>query len=659
MVRYLMATAAALALAPSAHAANEAAAKFGAREGVLQMSLSPDGTHVAIIAPAKGRGAILSIADLVKGGMPKAILNSSGDPDRLTDCHWASDTRLICRVHIVIPGSQSAKALNFTRLVSINSDGSGVRQLTVDTNSRSLDIIQDGGGVIDWLADGASGKVLMTRTFVPEESTGTRLSQDKEGLGVDQVDPVSGSRRTIVQPNREAVEFITDGHGAVRLMGVQPRNDSGYVSDHIDYVYRLPDNNNWKPLSTLKLNEGSSGGFNPYAVDQDLNVVYGFDGKDGRRALYSITLDGMLKRSLVLARPDVDVDGLIRIGRQNRVVGATFVTDRRESEFFDAELNKLRQSLGKALPGKPLVTFIDASADERTLLLFAGGDTDAGHYYIYHKDKRTLEDVMLARPQLENVKLASVKSITFPAADGTPIPGYLTLPPGSDGKNIPAIVMPHGGPGARDEWGFDWLAQYFAARGFAVLQPNFRGSTGYGDAWFQKNGFQSWRTAIGDVNDAGRWLNAQGIAASGKLAIVGWSYGGYAALQSAVLDPELFKAIVAIAPVTDLEALRAEARDFTNFRLVDAFIGKGPHVTQGSPASNAARIKAPVLLFHGDRDTNVGIRQSKLMVGKLKDAGGKVELVEFRGLDHQLDDDTARTAMLDKADTFLRQSLGL
>lgn len=659
MVRYLLATVAAVALTPSAYAANEVAAKFGVREGVQQMSLSPDGTKVAIISPVKGRGAALLIGDLVKGGQPKPILHSTGDPDRLTDCHWASDTRLICRVHMVIPGTQTVKALNFTRVVAINSDGSGIRQLTVDTNGRSLGIVQDGGVVIDWLADGTSGKVLMTRVFVPEESTGTRLSQTKEGLGVEQVDPVKNEHRIIVQPNRAAAEYITDGHGTVRVMGMQSSNSSGYDKDHIDYRYRLAGSDGWKPLGTLKLNAGSDSGFNPYAVDRDLNVVYGFDGKDGRRALFSISLDGTLKRDLVLARPDVDVDGLIRVGRQNRVVGATFVTDRRESEFFDPELRKLRVSLGKALPGKPLVTFIDASADERTLLLVAGGDTNAGHYYVYHKDKRALEDVMPARPELEKVTLAAVKPITFPAADGTSIPGYLTLPPGSDGKNIPAIVMPHGGPGARDEWGFDWLAQYFAARGFAVLQPNFRGSTGYGDAWFQKNGFQSWRTAIGDVNDAGRWLSSQGIAAPGKLAIVGWSYGGYAALQSAVLDSSLFKAIVAIAPVTDLEALRLEAHDFTNFALVDAFIGKGPHVSQGSPARNAGRIKAPVLLFHGDLDTNVGIRQSRLMVEKLKDAGGKVELVEFHGLDHQLDDDIARTAMLDKADLFLRQSLGL
>ncbi|RRB42952.1 alpha/beta hydrolase family protein, partial [Escherichia coli] len=105
------------------------------------------------------------------------------------------------------------------------------------------------------------------------------------------------------------------------------------------------------------------------------------------------------------------------------------------------------------------------------------------------------------------------------AADGTQIPAYLTLPPGSTGKNLPTIVMPHGGPEARDEWNFDWLSQFFANRGYAVLQPHYRGSTGYGIAWFKENGFKSWRTAIGDVNDSGRWLIKQGIADPAKLAI--------------------------------------------------------------------------------------------------------------------------------------------
>lgn len=219
--------------------------------------------------------------------------------------------------------------------------------------------------------------------------------------------------------------------------------------------------------------------------------------------------------------------------------------------------------------------------------------------------------------------------------------------------------MPHGGPSARDEWGFDWLAQYFANRGYAVLQPNFRGSAGYGNDWFQTNGFQSWNVAIGDVNDAGRWLISEGIADPSRLAVVGWSYGGYAALQSGVVDPDLYKAVVAIAPVADLGDWRDEFRRFTNAAVMRDYVGTGPHIAAGSPARHAEAIKAPVLLFHGEMDRNVSVRQSRLMRDRLRDAGKRVELVEFSGLDHQLQDSEARVRMLRRSDEFLRQALGI
>jgi dipeptidyl aminopeptidase/acylaminoacyl peptidase len=239
------------------------------------------------------------------------------------------------------------------------------------------------------------------------------------------------------------------------------------------------------------------------------------------------------------------------------------------------------------------------------------------------------------------------------------VPGYLTLPPGvDDPKGLPAIVLPHGGPGDRDEWGFDWLSQYYASRGFAVLQPNFRGSTGYGEAWLHRNGFRSWRIAIGDVLDAGRWLVAQGIADPAKLCVVGWSYGGYAALQSAVTDQGVFKAVVAIAPVTDLQTLKEEHRDWSDYYLVSDMIGEGPQVREGSPARNAEKIKVPVLLFHAALDRNVGIAQSRLMASRLQSAGVKHELVTWDDLDHHLEDSAARTEMLRKSDAFLRQAIG-
>lgn len=629
---------------------------FGFREDVSDVSISPDGKSVAFIRAVGARGQSVEVVP-VAGGEPKRILASDGKPERVTKCNWSTNTRLFCNIYFVtMLGTQRSA---FTRQVAVNADGSGVRVLSANENSYAWGIAQSGGSIIDRLPDEESSEVLMTRVIVPEATRRTRLMETREGLAVERVDTNSGRRRTVEPPRADAVEYISDGHGDVRIMGIQPSAATGYNLSYINYSYRKPGSHDWLPLGRYTGDGGKEAGFEPYAIDRAQNVVYGFDDQNGRRAVFKILLDGSLKRELVFADPTVDVDGLIRIGRDRRVVGVSYAKERRTSVFFDPTLKRLAASLGKALPNLPLVTFIDASADENRLVLFAGSDTDPGRYFVYDKTSRELSELLPARPRLEKLALAPSRPITFPAQDGTQIPGYLTLPPNSDGKNIPAIVMPHGGPGARDEWGFDWLAQFYANRGFAVLQPNFRGSTGYGQEWFQDNGFKSWKVAIGDVNDAGKWLVKSGIAKPDKLAIVGWSYGGYAALQSQVLDPTLFKAVVAIAPVTDLETLRQESVNFTNHRIIDAFIGRGPHVREGSPAQNAERIKAPVLMFHGVEDLNVGVGESRLMAERLKAAGGNVELVIYDKLDHQLDDSVVRTEMLAKSDAFLRKSLGM
>jgi dipeptidyl aminopeptidase/acylaminoacyl peptidase len=604
----------------------------------------------------QGPGMKLEVIDL-QAGKAKAIMHASGAPERLTRCSWTANTRLVCTIFAI--SDSTGMRLSFTRLIALNSDGTDLKILSRRTNSRSLHVMQSGGGIVDLHGDGSDGSTLMTSQFVPEETIGTHLASTSQGLGVEAVNTVSLRRRLVEPAKPDAVEYHSDGHGSVRVMGRRTTSPAGYTGDRVLYSYRSKNDREWRALSTVTYESGASSGFDPYAVDRDLDVAYGFERKDGRSALYRVALDGSLKKELVYARDDVDVDELVRIGRQRRVVGVAYATERRHAEFFDPELARLRQSLGRALGGERNLSFIDATADETKLLVFAGSDVDPGRYYIYDKASKRLELLLPVRSPLDRTPLATVKPITYRAADGTAIPGYLTLPPGSSERDLPAIVMPHGGPGARDEWGFDWLAQFFAHRGFAVLQPNFRGSAGYGEAWFQKNGFQSWRTAVSDVNDAGRHLVAAGIARPGKLAIVGWSYGGYAALQSAVLDPTLFKGIVAIAPVTDLDALREESRGYTNFNLVDRFIGRGPEVRAGSPAQNATAITAPVLMFHGDLDLNVGVRQSRIMKDRLSGAGKDVSLIEFKGLDHQLDDSAARTRMLETSDSFLRKALGL
>ncbi|MDB5678252.1 alpha/beta fold hydrolase [Sphingomonas bacterium] len=641
--------------APAATSPAETAKAFGARENIQQISLSPSGDKVAMLMPTPGRGMTLYVVNLTTDAPPKPIMKSSGDIDQLRDCRWSTDTRLICSISLT--DNEGTVRLGYSRTIALNDDGSKAKVLSARTSSMALGITQDGGSLVDWGADG-TGSVLMTHFYVPEYSTGTHAAETRSGLGVDLVDTTTLSRKAIEQPRENVVAYISDGQGVVRMMGIQSTDGNGYDGNRISYSYRQPNSRDWKPFGTVRLNGNVYSGFVPEAVDRELNVAYGFESTDGRAALYSVSLDGSMTKKLVMSRPDVDMDSLISVGRRDRVVGASYVTDRREVMFFDPALKALQASLAKALPGH-IITFIDASADENKLLLFAGSDNDPGRYYLFDKKTRSLSEILAARSELAGMPLSTVKAITYKAADGTTIPAYLTLPAGSDGKNLPAIVMPHGGPAARDEWGFDWLSQFFAARGYAVIQPEFRGSAGYGDQWYNKNGYQGWRTAMSDINDAGHWMVKSGIADPQKLAIVGWSYGGYAALQTSVVDPDLYKAIVAVAPVTDLDTLRDEARAYSYYPQRDAQIGHGPWVVEGSPARNASRIKAPVLLFHGDRDTNVGIGESRLMAGKLKSAGAKVELVEYKGLDHQLDDDVARAGMLAKADAFLRASMGM
>jgi len=368
-----------------------------------------------------------------------------------------------------------------------------------------------------------------------------------------------------------------------------------------------------------------------------------------------------MKRDLVFASDQVDVDGIVTIGRSGRVIGATYTTDRRYVHYFDPDYQKLHDMISRALPKQPLIDFISASADEQMLVIHASSDVDPGSWYLYDRKKKSLGIISPARPALKGKTLSPVKAITYPAADGTQIPAYLTLPPGvTEAKNLPAIVLPHGGPDARDAWGFDWLSQYFAQRGFAVLQPNYRGSGGYGDAWFADNGFRGWKTSVGDVCDAGRWLVAQGIADGSKLAVFGWSYGGYAALQSNVLAPDLFKATVAVAPVTDLDMLKDKAAlNYSDAFLEADFIGSGSHIKEGSPAQNAAAFKGPVLMFHADMDRNVDIGQSRYMDKQLRKAGKHTELVTYPDLEHSLRDGDVRADMLRKSDAFLRKQLKL
>jgi dipeptidyl aminopeptidase/acylaminoacyl peptidase len=647
--------------ARAAETTNDDAAAFGAIETIFNAALSADGSKLVYVGGGPGASTMAVVIDLPTGNVTQAT-RGDGKPINIGSCDWSANDRLVCRLHGV--ERFDGALYRMARTVAMDIDGKNQVFLGQrDTLEQQAKRLND-GEIIDWL-NGADGKVLMQRTYIDEETTGRITGRNTlRGIGVDLIDTRTGKATMVERAGENVGDYISDGLGHVRLMTTEATNEQGYLRGIDTHSFRMVNDSEWHKLGVYTQDRTSGGrgkGIIPIAVDPRDNVAYVLDTLDGRRALYKITLDAYMRRDLVFASDQVDVDGVVMIGRAGRVIGAVYTTDARHVHYFDPDYQKLHDMISRALPKSPLIDFVSASADEQVLVVHASGDVDPGNWFLYDRKKKSLGLISPARPALKGKTLSHVTTISYPAADGTQIPAYLTLPPGlSEAKNLPAIVLPHGGPGARDEWGFDWLSQFFAQRGYVVLQPNFRGSGGYGDAWFANNGFRGWKSSVGDVCDAGRWLISQGMADPSKLGVVGWSYGGYAALQANVLAPELFKATVAVAPVTDLELLKSKGKlDYADAFLAADFVGGGPHVKEGSPAQNAASFKVPVLMFHGNMDRNVDIAQSRYMNKQLRKAGKATELIEYPDLEHDLRDGTARADMLRRTDSFLRKHLKL
>lgn len=625
---------------------------FGVREAVDGPDLSADGNTIMYLTPGPGRKTVAVVGDLAAGKFT-TMVTSDGSPESLNWCHFAGQSRAVCSFSALVESTTSGDILGVSRLVATDLTGANGKLLGKPLSS-VFRMRQNDAEVIDWLG-GTDDTVLVNRLYVPQEVLGSNIKQSKRGWGVDRLN-VTTLRSNPVESPREAAGYATDDLGHVRLMSISSSRDSGMLKGMVHYSYRTKNSRDWKDLFTVS--DTTNPDVEPLAIDASIDSLYSLKKRNGRYALFATKLDGSMAETLVAENPKVDIDGVVRFGDGQRVIGYEHSAEEGERVYFDPEFKGLAASLSKALPKSPIIDFVDASSDGNKLLIYAGSDNDPGRYYLFDRSKKTLEPLMIVRPDLEGRTLATVKPVTITASDGAAIPGYLTLPPGKDPKGLPAVLLPHGGPSSRDYWGFDPLAQFLAARGYVVLQPQYRGSAGFGDAWLNENGFKNWRTSIGDVTASAKWLVAQGIADPNKMAILGWSYGGYAALQSAVTEPSLYKAVIAIAPVTDLQMAKDEARNFVNYNLVQKQIGSGPHIQDGSPLKHAANINAPVLLVHGKMDDTVRYAESKAMDEALKKAGKQSELLTFEGLDHQLNDSDASTQMLTKIGELLERTIG-
>jgi acetyl esterase/lipase len=633
---------------------DQAAKRFGVRESAWQADLSPSGRKLVFLSAGPGSSTIAKVLDLDTKKIT-SIFGSSGKPESLEWCEFATETQLICMYSAI--DDISGIPAGFSKLVTLRADGTKQQSLGSKRAGYDLYTRQSDGSILDWLPDD-EGSVLMSRTYVPKiEERATNIKDERLGLGVDRVELATLRAKTVEDPRRTAALYMSDGRGNVRIMAFSEFDGTDRWTGVFNFRYRASGERGWKTLGTY--HEKTETGIWPVAVEHSTNSVYLLDKLNGRDALYRMSLDGSATKTLVASHDKVDIDGVIRVDRGLPVIGYSYTDDRSRAVYFDPEFKKLAGSLARALPATPLIDFTAASRDGKTLLVHASADTHPGTYYVLDRATKKMEPLLLSREHLDGQQLAPVQAIDYPAADGTMIPAYLTMSKEGPAKGRPAVVLPHGGPSARDSFGFDWLAQFLAARGYAVIQPNYRGSAGYGDEHLGENAFRDWKTAMSDISASAQYLVNQGIADGNKLAIVGWSYGGYAALQSASMEPGRYRAVVAIAPVTDLGKLKSDSDDYVTSKVVRAFVGSGAeHIQQGSPLRNAARIKAPVLLVHGDKDLNVRSEHSVDMAEALQKLGGQVEFLRYKELEHQLDDSDARAEMLMKVGQLLDRTIG-
>lgn len=383
-------------------------------------------------------------------------------------------------------------------------------------------------------------------------------------------------------------------------------------------------------------------------------VVYATsEAAGGRWRWFSVPLAGGTPQPYL---DDADVAG-VWMDRARRLTGYTSGRAAAGATFFDPVRNTIYRQLQKAF-GDKRISIESASDDFDDLLVKVDGLDDPGTWYRVDVSGHRADPLGYAYP-IAASQVGPSRFLSFAAADGLKMEGVLTLPPGRAGKNLPAVIMPHGGPSSHDEPGFDWWAQAYASRGYAVFQPNFRGSTGYGNDFMQAGNGEWGRKMQSDISEGLAELVKQGIVDSKRVAIVGASYGGYAALAGVTLQQGLYRCAVSVSGIADLgrfvNGQNAIYDDPVLAKALKAEIGSGLDLKLVSPIRFVSKVTVPILLIHGKDDTVVPYTQSSAMADALRDAGKPVEFVTLTAEDHWLSKGETRNAMLTAAVGFVQR----
>jgi dipeptidyl aminopeptidase/acylaminoacyl peptidase len=620
---------------------------FAALPAMQSPSISPDGKRLAFIAQADA-GSFVLVSDLQTMAVGAAVDVSVMKPRNVV---WANEDTLLFfaseTIDFVVRRVESVAPYGIDL-----ADKLHIRQLLLEkarTQTR-------GGGAT---TIGGYAFVQGAQLVGYQRSTGLVLLPrfDLEANRVlYAVDAKNDGRRVVDHGTSSTQDWVVDETGAPRF-----RLEYSQERDLLTILRRVEDR--WQVLSTetVEIPELSLVGLD----GRDRLIVMQRASDGGRFGLYVMSSEnGAIERPLY-THQSLDVSGVRTDPYTNRVVGAQVGPE--EVVWFDLELLARQRELDDAFRGES-PRIVSWSQDRSRWIVSTESPDRAPAYYLFDSKAATAKQIASTNMALQRAKLPQRVAYSYRARDGVEIPAFLTRP--LDVKSpAPLVLLPHGGPAARDVSGYDWLAHALASRGYVVLQPNFRGSGGFGKQW-EEAGWGGWGIGVmqHDLSDGVAAVIAEGLADPERVCIVGASYGGYAALAGAVFTPELYRCAAAIAGVADLREMLGFERDRAGgLSVTVAYWRKAmgvedadsptDHLNAASPAQHAERVRAPVLLIHGRDDTVVPITQSRLMQRVLADAGKTVQLVELEGEDHWLSGAKTRLQTLQALDAFLAEQL--
>ena len=591
--------------------------------------LSPDAHFLAVRLGAPGKRDSLAIVDLSNNSAK--VIASYNDAD-VGNIRWINNERLVFTTQEKNVGLGNKRYA--PGLYAINRDGQKFVELA------------DRTGWGSGYGSRATRKLLPWHTYLLPQA-GTRDSDyvyvtspifdttgDVRSVDLLRLNTLTGSTQTVPRPGN-VQGWMLDHKG-------EPRLATGFEKDTITLHYRDPESGAWRVLASYPAFGDGSKALQPlgFTPEGNLYVLARSGGRDTTAVHIFDIVSGKIDPQPLVMTAGFDFDGGLIVNR-DKVLGISFRTDAVSNEWFDTGMKAVQAELDKLLPATINVISVPARGETPWVLVSSYSDAIPSTYSLYNVQTKQLNKVADSRPDIKPAQMGRQQFVRYKARDGLEIPALLTLPPGGAKKNLPMVVMVHGGPYVRGaSWGWNSETQFLASRGYAVLEPEFRGSKGFGIKHF-KAGFKQWGLAMqDDIADGVRWAVGQGIADGSRVCIAGASYGGYATLMGLVKDPDLYKCGINWVGVTDINLLYNGGWSFTNDtsdeykaygmpEMVGDPVKDAAQFQATSPLRQAARITQPVLLAYGGVDRRVPINHGTEFRNAVMKTNKNVEWVEY------------------------------